>query len=278
VATSWSRDAGIRLLIKRDDLIHQLVSGNKWRKLLPVIARCRTGQLSTVVSVGGPYSNHIHALAFAGHTYGFAVEAYIRGYTLNTPTMHDAFAWGAICTLVSRSDYTWLKENPPVVSESALWLPEGGLTKESVLAFGGIADEAPFDVDHWFVASGSGCTALGIWLDLPPRVTLHEVPVYGLAGQELEEPAKRLAGLHIQTTKMGGWQPHVGVTDVRFGKLLAEQEAFIAGWESETGILLDPVYTGKLLWYVARLCSQSYFLRGQTILVHHTGGLQGRRR
>jgi 1-aminocyclopropane-1-carboxylate deaminase len=290
VETTWSRAAGIRLLVKRDDLIHPQISGNKWRKLSPHLAKAKKQGAKQLVSFGGPYSNHLHALAFAGRLLGLETIGLVRGHVLDTPTMRDAQTWGMTCHLLNYAAYDAAKlgKIPAEIAAAhtdAIWVPEGGFSADSVRAFDGICNESNEKIDHWIVASGSGCTTLGIWLDsantqgAAHNFLLHEILVYGLNGEKLPTPSERLKSLAITPPDLGvNLITHEQFNCGGFAKTPPPLLDFVADWEAQTEILLDPVYTAKTAFAVKQLCLEGHFAKGETVLIHHTGGLQGRPR
>lgn len=121
----------VELWIKRDDLLHPIVSGNKWRKLKYILNHALSQGAIKIVSMGGAYSNHLHALAYVGHRLGIQTEGFIRGEPQSNPTLSDLRRWGMRLQFVSREDYRNLRQykhwnSLPGIDTNAYWLPEGG--------------------------------------------------------------------------------------------------------------------------------------------------------
>ncbi|NJN32902.1 MAG: pyridoxal-phosphate dependent enzyme [Saprospiraceae bacterium] len=159
----------LRLFIKRDDLIHPQVNGNKWRKLKYNLIEARNLGFTKIATLGGAFSNHIYATAAAGQTFGFQTLGLIRGERADSlsPTLHFAEKCGMQLEFISREQYR-IKENLPqhVVNQGYYFLPEGG---SNALAFEGcseivseIREQLTSPPDYLCVACGTGGTVAGI--------------------------------------------------------------------------------------------------------------------
>lgn len=102
----------VELWVKRDDLIHPIISGNKWRKLKFILNQALIEGSHTIISMGGAYSNHLHALAYVGKQLNLSTVGYIRGErpTQWSPTLIDLEKWGMELRFVSRSEYSGLRQ------------------------------------------------------------------------------------------------------------------------------------------------------------------------
>ena len=270
----------VELYLKRDDLLHPIISGNKWRKLKYILEHVLTLNTQKIISMGGAYSNHLHALAYIGKLLGIQTKAYIRGEcpkVLN-PTLSDLQAWGMHLEFVSRSDYRLLRrykayDTFPSWQKGEYWLPEGGAM---CLALQGVAElvtEINLDYDVLCVPCGTATTLAGIVRATPNK------QVIGFAALKGAEYLNQEVNALLKSTACHNdrWliqhQYHFG----GFAKIKPELLHFIRQFEQVQQIKLEPIYTGKMLYGIYDLISQGYFKSGQKIIAIHTGGLQGNR-
>ncbi|MFA6050975.1 MAG: pyridoxal-phosphate dependent enzyme [Methylobacter sp.] len=268
----------IELWMKRDDLLHPVISGNKWRKLKYSLDHALSLGADTVISMGGAYSNHLHALAYAGKVLGLKTIGLVRGgqpETL-TPTLQDMQNWGMELKFVSRADYRILRRHKgwhelPGLKPGQYWLPEGGA---QALALKGVAElvneiEIPYDV--LCVPCGTGTTLAGI-ID----AVSEQVSVLGFAA--LKNAGFLAAEVEAMLSQpRNNWQINLDYHFGGFAKTNAELSEFIEDFELKTTIPLEPVYTGKMMYAIYDLIKKHYFRPGQRIIAVHTGGLQGKR-
>ena len=273
--------AGVRLLIKRLDLVHPVISGNKWYKLKYNLIAAREQGFETLLSFGGAYSNHIHALAGAGAEYGFKTIGVIRGEEHNplNPTLQFAADHGMQLRYLNRADYR-RKNSAEIIDRlkdqfgDLYLIPEGG---SNALAVKGCA-EIIADIDQPFDVIACACGTAGTLSGL----------VAGLQGQHQALGLAVLKGADYLCDEVrsllssGGYQQHQNwqiKLDYHFGgyaKIKPELLEFMHRFEAAHGIPLEPIYTGKLMFGLYELISGGYFPRGQTFLALHSGGLQGR--
>jgi 1-aminocyclopropane-1-carboxylate deaminase/D-cysteine desulfhydrase-like pyridoxal-dependent ACC family enzyme len=269
----------IRLFLKRDDQLHPLVSGNKWRKLKYNLLAARAQKLNTLLTFGGAYSNHLYATAAAGRVFGFGTVGVVRGDELiNAPrntTLTFCESCGMTLHFVSRADFR-RKDDPSFTSSlqarfgPAYVLPEGGT---NALAIRGTAEIIPEIIAQLGCAPnyvccpvGTGGTVAGLIQSAPPETTV-------LGFLALKAPDFQLP-VFIPSTARFRLQ-----TDYHFGgyaKTTPELLDFIRAFEQRTGILIEQVYTAKMLYGIYDLVRQGYFPDGATVVAVHTGGLQGR--
>lgn len=266
----------VSLFIKREDLLHPLLSGNKFRKLKYNLIEAKKLGLDTLLTFGGPYSNHIAATAYAGKLKGFKTIGIIRGDELSekwkaNPTLLLASEHGMRFKFISRNDYRE-KENPSYVRKlqsefgACHILPEGGTNALAVKGCEEILTPADADFDVICCAVGTGGTLAGII-----NSSLENQRVLGfpaLKGDFLSEDIRNFV-------LKENWKL---ITDYQFGgyaKVSAELIDFVNDFKRKTQIPLEPVYTGKMVFGILDLVRQGYFLPGTKILAIHTGGLQG---
>ncbi|SDF14074.1 1-aminocyclopropane-1-carboxylate deaminase [Pricia antarctica] len=266
----------VSLFIKREDLLHPLLSGNKFRKLKYNLFQAKKLGFDTLLTFGGAYSNHIVATAYAGNLNGFKTIGIIRGDELSdkwkaNPTLLLASEHGMRLKFISRDDYGD-KENPSYLKKlqcefgACYFLPEGGTNALAVKGCEEILTPADTDFDVICCAVGTGGTLAGII-----NSSLENQRVLGfpaLKGDFLSEDIRNFV------TKEH-WEL---ITKYHFGgyaKVTAELIDFVNDFKRKTQIPLDPVYTGKMVFGILDLVQQDYFLPKTKILAIHTGGLQG---
>jgi 1-aminocyclopropane-1-carboxylate deaminase len=268
----------IELWMKRDDLLHPIISGNKWRKLKHSLDDALFSGVGTIISMGGAYSNHLHALAYAGKALGLKTIGLVRGeqpQTL-TPTLSDMQNWGMELKFVSRSDYRHIRQykgchDLPGLKPGQYWLPEGGA---QALALKGVAELVnEIDVAYDILCSpcGTGATLAGIIDAVTAQVSVMGFAALKNAGFLQAD----VESLLLQPSN--NWQINLDYHFGGFAKTTAELMAFIADFESKTGTPLEPLYTGKMMYALYDLIAKHTFKPGQRIIAIHTGGLQGKR-
>lgn len=269
---------GIELWVKRDDSLHPVISGNKWRKLKYILDHALSLGAHTLISMGGAYSNHLHALAYVGRELGLKTVGLIRGEqpdTLN-PTLADMRNWGMELKFVSRSDYRDLRhykdrQDLPGINPRQYWLPEGGA---QALALKGVAElvrEIDMPYDMLCVPCGTGTTLAGIIEVVPESVSVMGFAALKNAGFLTADVESLLSRPYAN------WQINPDYHFGGFAQVNAGLMAFIEAFELKTHVPLEPVYTGKMLYGLYDLIAQGCFKPGQRIIAVHTGGLQGKR-
>lgn len=264
----------IRLFVKREDLIHPLLSGNKFRKLKYNLMEARRRDYNALLSFGGAYSNHIHALAAAGKIFGFETVGIVRGERLKdlNPTLSFALNCGMKLHFVTRDQYRNKRfENLDLDLGSFYKLPEGGSNQLAIKGCGEIVEEAKgqLEVDFYCLSCGTGGTMAGI--------------IRGLQGEKRVLGFSALKGSFLTKTIQSflpeqhhdNWEVQ---NDYHFGGYAKFDQGligFINEFKSEYGIPLDPIYTGKMFFGIFDLIQKDHFSEGSRILLIHTGGLQG---
>ncbi len=267
-------DQKLALYLKRDDLIHPLISGNKWRKLKYVLQDARLQHKTRLVTFGGAFSNHLLATAAAGATFGFKTTGFVRGEKVQNDTLFMCSLLGMDLIFTDRESYQHKQElflNHFSDDSSAYFMDEGGASALAASGCAELVDELEETYDHLFCACGTGTTAAGIINGLAEkklRTSFHAVPVFKDAGwmrQEIENYLLKEASFNVHTAYgFGG-----------YAKTTPELVAFIKNFIARTGILIDPVYTGKMLFAIFDLAKKGYFKPGSKILAIHTGGTFG---
>lgn len=267
---------GISLVMKREDLIHPFVSGNKFRKLKYNLLQAKTENQSTLLTFGGAYSNHIAAVAYAGKEKGFQTIGIIRGDELgdkieSNPTLKFAQECGMQFEFVSREDYR-LKTDSAFFEQlenkfgSFYLIPEGGTNAFAIKGCEEILTQEDGIFDYVACAIGTGGTISGVINSAFRYQKILGFPA--LKGDFLQDEIRNF----VQNEN---WEL---ITEYHFGgyaKVNDELIAFINWFFEQTQIPLDPVYTGKMVFGVFDLINKNYFPENSKILLIHTGGLQG---
>ena len=264
----------VRLFIKRDDLIHPFISGNKWRKLKYNLIKAEETGKNHLVTFGGAFSNHVLATAAAGAKFGFKTSAFIRGEEANNQLLDFCKLFGMQLLFVSREAYhnkeglfeDYFKENPQTYC-----LKEGGFGAEAEKGCREIVSELKQDYDHIFCAGGTGATAAGIINQINNQnlsTQFHLVPALK-GGAFLRDDIKPLLLAESE------YQLHDEYHFGGYAKTQAPLIDFIKDFTQQTGLLIDPVYTAKTLFAIQDLASKGYFPKNASVLMIHTGGLFG---
>lgn len=272
---------GIRLLVKREDLNHPVVSGNKWWKLKYNFMEARKQGQTAVLTFGGAYSNHLYATAAAAAELGFRSFGIVRGeetLPLNA-TLSFAREKGMILHYVSRTNYR-KKSEPGFVDHLRqrfgpfYLVPEGGSNRLAVKGCAEFAEQelSKIDFDHLFLATATGGTMAGLISGLKDRSNVVGVPVLKDGGF-LKETVHRLC-LDYTGESYRRWslllQHHHG----GYAKTSEALSLFIREMQSVYHLPLDPVYTAKVMWAIFQEAQAGKFKAGETILALHTGGLR----
>jgi 1-aminocyclopropane-1-carboxylate deaminase len=269
-------NASVKVFIRREDLIHPFVSGNKFRKLKYNLLQAKKENQHTLLTFGGAYSNHIAATAFAGKENGFQTVGVIRGEELEAkidenPTLQFAQDCGMKFEFVSRDAYR-LKDTANFVEKlrekhgSFYLVPEGGTNEFAVNGCEEILNKADEDYDFICCAVGTGGTISGLINGSFEGQKVLGFPA--LKGDFLQKDIRNFAKNNnfslLNEYHFGG-----------YGKVTSELIEFINSFYKKNKIPLDPIYTGKMVFGVIDLIQKNYFPKNAKILLIHTGGLQG---
>lgn len=270
----------IRVWVKRDELIHPILSGNKWRKLKYNLIQARKEGKTTLVTKGGYYSNHIAAVSEAGKIFGFNTIGIIRGeqpvnfgYTLQLAInnkMNLVFSSRNEFSDININDF----ENYTGNLDNVMFIPEGGTNEWALPGCNELVveinNQIDFIPDTWAVSVGTGGTIAGMLQAMPQNSSLlgfsalktdyHKTEILKLAGFPITE--QRL----IITDRFSG---------KGYAKVSNELIEFINSFYDKYKIALDPAYTGKMMFGINQLAKENYFKPGSNIVAIHTGGLQG---
>jgi 1-aminocyclopropane-1-carboxylate deaminase len=274
--------AGIRLSVLRLDLLHPVISGNKWFKLKYNLARARQRGLENLLSFGGPWSNHLHALAFAGAEYGFSTTGIVRGELPETLTacLLDARKAGMHLNGIPRCEYAQ-KHDAGYISQLQsqfgpfYLIPEGGANREGIQGCAEISSlYSQLDYDMVCLACGTGTTLAG--MALSSRIPLMGFQVLKGAGYLAGAVKAMITGYGLQESCP--WHVNGNFHFGGYARVSPELMQFLTEFEMRHGIPLEPVYSGKLLYGIYALAKKrDIFPRNSRILAIHGGGLQGLR-
>jgi 1-aminocyclopropane-1-carboxylate deaminase len=281
---SWPGAARIELWVKRDDLIHPIISGNKWRKLKYALIQAQAQGHTKVLSFGGGFSNHLHALGYCCQALGIHLTAIVRGnYSLNpSPMLQDLARWATQIQYVDRNTYQKRTDSGYLAKlkdqyNQPLIIPEGGSQQQALTGVGEIIQELTQSYDFILAPVASGGTLAGLINGLRQH-KLSGTQVVGIAvlkGQDYLETL--VTGLLPKNSLSTDWQINHQYHFGGYGKKPAELAQFCDNFLFDTQIAIEPVYSGKLFFATQQLIAQEHFPRGSKILVLHTGGLQGAR-
>jgi 1-aminocyclopropane-1-carboxylate deaminase len=264
----------ISVYIKRDDKIHPFISGNKWRKLKYTLSDAKQKNKNHLVSFGGAYSNHLNALACAGAMFGFKTTAFIRGDEgVSNQMLALNKLWGMEFIYTDRTSYRdkeTLFENHFGQNENAYFVNEGGAGVLGAKGCQEIVTELTENYQHIFCAVGTATTLQGITQAIKNlQLTTKAEGICVLKGAENID--EELCKNQLQDYYKIHHQFHEG----GYAKSNPKLMDFITHFASKTGILLDQVYTAKMMLAVFTLAEQDYFEPNSKILCVHTGGILG---
>lgn len=265
-----------RLYIRREDQIHPLISGNKYRKLKYNLQKAKQSGYNRLLTFGGAFSNHLAAVAAAGKAYGFKTVGIVRGDELAlkeklNPTLHFCRKKDMKLVYVTRetykqkTDFQFLKQLESNFGKFYL-LPEGGTNAEAIQGCKEIISEKDAIYDYICVAVGTGGTMAGL---VSSAFSNQEIQGFSVLKGTFQN---RLIAEYAGNKKYS-------LTDAYsfggYGKIETKLVRFINAFKAKTNILLDPVYTGKMMYGVMDRMRNNKYPSNAKILVIHTGGVQG---
>jgi 1-aminocyclopropane-1-carboxylate deaminase len=284
----WLQQAGVQLAVLRLDLIDPELSGNKWFKLAHHLHSARMAGSPGLISLGGPHSNHLHAVAAAARRFGLASVGLLRGHPQQTVTVDDLQGFGMQLLWLGYGGYrerhqpdffdSWRERYPNYYG-----IPEGGGGLAGALGcaplVGGVREQLAGlgwdDHDGWWLAAGTGTTLAGLVIG---EVALGRHPVYGaLAGPPSHGAAQQIDRLLGEAAIARANYQLVDASRSGFGRFDEALARFMVETERATGLPLEPVYTAKAMMALRLHIEGGYFGRGTRLIFVHTGGLQGRR-
>ncbi|MEU9989821.1 pyridoxal-phosphate dependent enzyme [Streptomyces sp. NPDC048045] len=267
---------GLRLLLKRDDLIHPELIGNKWRKLVPSIEAARGRAL---VTFGGAYSNHLRATAAAGRLLGLPTTGVVRGQELAgrplNPSLSRCAADGMRLHFVDRSTYRHKSEPETLAAilraagaEGAYVVPEGGSNAEAVRGCRTLGEELRDRADVVAVACGTGGTLAGLAAGLGAGQRALGIPVLkgGFLAGDVQALQERAFG-----ARTGLWSLDDRFHFGGYARTSDALDAFAEDFERRHGLPVERLYVAKLLYGLVALAEEGAFARGTSVAAVVTG-------
>ncbi|HEY3698339.1 MAG TPA: pyridoxal-phosphate dependent enzyme [Spongiibacteraceae bacterium] len=294
VLPEWAAH-GVEVALWRLDLIDAAAPGNKLFKLAKNFRAARVAGFRRVLSFGGAFSNHIHALALCGSAQGFETIGIIRGESsaAENPTLRDARAAGMQLHFVDRKTYRLLTgqgetddENRQRVLYAELQqhygpcfiIPEGGANRLGVLGcrpLGEAISRLAYLPDHVTIPCATGSTLAGIAAGLENRCALLGIAVLkggGFIAEQVRAQLRDIGAWHCTN-----WQIDIDSHTGGYARVPAALRQFVARFNLHTESAIEPVYSGKMLYAIHNRIERGEFARGSRILAVHTGGMQGAR-
>lgn len=262
------------IFIKRDDLIDPMISGNKWRKLKYSLKEAIGQSKDTIVTFGGAHSNHLLATASACAKFNLKSIAFVRGEEIKDSISDVLFLckmFGMHLIFVDRKEYLdkeSLYNNHFKNNSDTYFIDEGGLSQQGMIGVAEMLDELNEAYDEIYLAAGTGCTTAGLLKGIYDRnlkCIVHSVVVHKHVNEiqsNLEKYSIPLTQLELHSTEeFGSYAQH--------SKELLE---FCVDFTQSTGIIIDPIYTGKALF---KMYEQGSLTSASKVLFIHTGGIFG---
>lgn len=287
----------VKVWCKRDDLLHPVISGNKWRKLAPILSDLMQNKVSRVLSFGGAYSNHLHALAYCCMKLNIQLVAIVRGHKPDvlSATLQDIDNWGAQLHFVSRIEYR-NRENPLQLQEyqhrfkTQEMIPEGGSNKDSLNGLKSLIaelDQSGIRFDQMYVPVGSGATMAGL-IKYGHKVCQAITGIAVLKGNGYLESivSNLLTNDELTSLDTGNvdnasmhvpWQINHEYHHGGYAKCSPVLQSFISEFTQRTNIPIEKVYSAKCFYAAYELLKAPKAQSMHNIVIIHTGGIQGAR-
>jgi 1-aminocyclopropane-1-carboxylate deaminase len=270
-------DKKIFLSIQRDDQLHKLINGNKWRKLKYNLVQMKQCGKTELLTFGGAFSNHIHACAAAGKQFDFVTHGIIRGPQLdpNNPTLRFAQQCNMQLHPVTRLEYKQ-RHDPDYLAAlqkrfpNAYIIPEGGSNEFAIPGCAELAKSLPAH-DVVICPTGSGGTLAGLIEGSESTTQVMGVAVL----KQAEYLKHEICKISPKAAVQNNWQLLCDFHDGGYGKFTDKLWQFCQNMEKQHNLPLEPIYSGKMMYALWQLIQQGYFAENTRIIAIHTGGLQG---
>ncbi len=270
-----------KIFVKRDDLIHSVISGNKYRKLKFILADFLGSNKKSIIAFGGAYSNLLHALSLIVRQMHINATFFIRGdgYDDKNPTLRFIRGNKVEMIFMSRQDFKMIRDRSflnqlALLNPDAYIIPEGASNKLATYGSSEIYEEIVQQLgyfpDYIVMDMGTGGTFAGVMMQIADKTKLVGIPV--VKGVNWNNTLSKIIESEIPD------KDFQIIEDYHFGgfaKYNSELIEFINSFKLEYGIELDPLYTGKLVYGFHDLIKKDYFRKGSTIVWIHGGGNQG---
>jgi 1-aminocyclopropane-1-carboxylate deaminase len=261
---------GVQLLLKRDDLIHPDIPGNKWRKLKYNLVAARDSGKGALLTFGGSYSNHLQATAAAGYYFGFSTIGVVRGeeHSSLNPILTKSAEFGMRLTYIDRGQYR--RKNDQVFVDQLraefgdfYLIPEGGRNRYALQGCSELPSEIDVPFDVLCCSSGTGTTLAGVASALSPGQ--RAIGFSALKGGDfLADDVGQLQRDYGKVTR--NWSIETEFHFGGFAKRQPELDRFVQDFQARHGIVLDWVYEGKMMCGLFKLLSQGAFASGTKIV------------
>jgi 1-aminocyclopropane-1-carboxylate deaminase len=283
-------DHSIKVWMKRDDLNHPTIQGNKWHKLKLNLEAAKAAGKSTLLTFGGAYSNHIAATAAAGQAFGFQTIGYIRGDELAdrperwSHTLLTAQQNGMQLHFLPRADYRLKTQsdflNTLSTKHSAAYiLPEGGTNQAAVQGFQTLSQTIESQCPNWshlFTAVGTGGTLAGLVKFATPKSQRRVLGIASLKQADYLIPdIEAFSGVSHNAADSPNWRLLTEYCGPGYGQTAPDIEAARHWFESQFHIPLDSVYTNKMVYGFLQELQSGRLPSGSKVVLYHSGGLQG---
>ena len=290
VRLSEFEQRGVQLMMWRLDLVDAAAPGNKLFKLAGNFQAARAAGCGRLLSFGGAWSNHLHALALLGAAEGFETVGVVRGEpeSAANPTLRDAQRAGMHLHFVDRATYRLRNDAGQLADLQRRFgpchiIPEGGANAAGVAgcrALGSalrtrLEQSGAGAPDLIVLPCATGSTLAGLVAGLDGYCETLGIAV--LKGAGFLTDAVRAALTGIAAAQCTRWSLDLDEHGGGYARATPELLAFVSDFTARSGIPVEPVYTGKMLHALHRRCAAGEFARGTRLLALHTGGLQGLR-
>jgi len=276
------RQQELELWVKRDDLLHPEISGNKWRKLKYNLEAAKKKNKKGILSFGGAFSNHIYALAAAGKVFGLQTIGIIRGERVEplNSTLQFAENCGMKLIFISRAAYRnreGLFSNYRSKYPDHLLLPEGGTNLRALKGCAEMIDEIEEQwegelPDYLCASCGTGGTLAGMIAGMKGRQQL--LGFSALKGDFHQKDINALLAKN-KTPAYSNWSIQANFHFGGYARYSMALVDFMNEIRKSYGLPLEPIYTGKLFYGLFELAKAGFFPKGSKIIALHSGGLQG---
>jgi 1-aminocyclopropane-1-carboxylate deaminase len=267
------KEKGVEVYVKRDDLSHQVLAGNKFRKLKYSLLAAERGGFDSLLSFGGAFSNHLYAMAGVCKYTAFKVRMIVRGEELHensSPTLAFAHQCGAELIFVSRTAYRDKKSLAHKFGQNSFIIPEGGSNEYCLQGVSEMVDEITNVItpSHIAAAMGTGGTVAGLLSSSFNGTIIGVSALKGggfLRNDVFELLKKQKDFMLFEDYHFGGYARHT-----------PELLDFIKQLDADAQIPLEHVYTGKLFYAIKDQIKEGEILAGSCVVIYHSGGLQGK--
>lgn len=277
------KEKNIEVFLQRDDLIHPIISGNKWRKLRYNIEKATQLNKTTILTFGGAHSNHLHATAEACRLANLNSIGIVRGEDIQSNTLNECRKNNMKLHFINREEYRMhnSKEYLNHLHETFDYpyiIPQGGDNYYGTLGCMEIIKNTPIQADYIFVASGTGTTSSGILLQSKETQKVYSVPALkgGFMNDEIKNNLQNF--LHNKEITEEYCERLVVLDNYHFGGFAKKSDEiihFCQEFYTKHNIKLDPIYTSKMMFALYDQIKKNLIPENSKILAIHTGGLQG---